>query len=156
MRSLQRLMHGRVPMSRGAGVFDAELEAIARGVPATCDVTIHTDCSSAIAAITRYEASVSQRAQLRTSGRQWLSFICRLRTYRARAGAITDLRWVHAHSDATSQPHIGNRCADELAKRASAVAAVAPAGASLPLEQEDVWLSMYHHDVDTGRGSLIR
>ena len=152
-------MHGRVPMSHGAGVFDAELQAIARGLsalPITCDVTIYTDCSSAIDAITRYETGICERARLRTSGRQWLSLICRLRRRRAEAGAITQLEWVEAHSDLNSRAHVGNRCADELAKRASAIGAVAPRGAHLPLEQEDVWLSMYHIDADTGqRGRLV-
>ena len=71
-------MHGRVPMSHGAGVFDAELQAIARGlsaIPITCDATIYTDCSSAIDAIARYDSGISERAQLRTSGRQWLSLV---------------------------------------------------------------------------------
>ncbi len=152
-------MHGRVTMEQGAGVFDAELEAIARGlsaVPVTCDVTIYTDCRSAVGAITRYGTGISSRARLRTSGRQWLSFICRLRSIRTRAGASTTLEWVRAHSDAASLPHIGNRCADELAKRASAVGARAPRGARLPMEQEDVWLSMYHHDAATAqRGRLV-
>ncbi|MDQ3061224.1 MAG: reverse transcriptase domain-containing protein [Pseudomonadota bacterium] len=151
-------MHGRVPMSHGAGVFDAELQAIARGlgaVPITCDVTIYTDCDSAIAAQNRYDSAIGERALLRTSGRQWLSLICRLCRRRAEAGASTQFLWVGAHSDLKSRAHVGNRIADELAKRASAIGAAPPRGAQLPLEQEDVWLSMYHLDVDTGqRGRL--
>ncbi len=152
-------MHGRVPMLHGASVFDAELQAIARGlaaVPITCDVTIFTDCKSAIAAITRYDSGIGQRAQLRSSGRQWLSLICRLRYRREMAGSSTVLQWVAAHTAALSQAHIGNRCADELAKRASAVGAAPPRGAHLPLEQEDVWVSMYHVEADNGeRGRLM-
>ncbi len=151
-------MHGRVPMSHGAGVFDAELQAIARGlsaVPITCDVTIYTDCESAIAAISRYDSRIGGRTQLRTSGRQWLSLICRLRRRRDETGSTTELQWVEAHSDIHSRAHVGNRCADELAKRASAIGAAPPRGAHLPLEQEDVWLSMYHVDADSGqRGRL--
>jgi hypothetical protein len=151
-------MQGRVPMSHGAGVFDAELQAIARGlsaVPITCDVTISAACESARAAIDRYDAEMSERARLRTSGRQWLSLICRLRRRRAQAGATTVLEWIEAHSEGTSSVHVGNRCADELAKRASAVGAVPPRGSHLPLDQEDIWLSMFHTGSDHGqRGRL--
>ena len=87
-------MHGRVPQHVGAGVFDAELEAIARGLaslPVTCDVTIYTDCSSAITAISRYGNHSSARARLRSSGRQWLSLITRVRDHRNKAGALTKI-----------------------------------------------------------------
>jgi len=142
-------MHGRVASNFRASVFDAELEAIARALtslPVTCKAIIYTDCASAIAAITRFGACSSVRAQLRTSGRQWLALISRLLDLRARAGATTSLEWVQAHSDLATSLHVGNRCADELAKRASSAAGHAPVGASFPLEQEDEWLSMYHCD----------
>ena len=140
-------MHGRVAPSFCASVFDAELEAIARALtslPITCSAAIYTDCVSAIAAIRRYAACTSARARLRTSGRQWLSLINRMLDRRTFAGAATTMEWVQAHSGLATCVHVGNRCADELAKRASAN--VASAVSSFPLEQEDEWLSMFHCD----------
>lgn len=78
--------------------------------------------------------------------------IHRLIGLRDACGATTDLSWVKAHSDIASLVHIGNRCADELAKRASALrpsAAVANSSCTLPLEQEEVWLALREWDSDS-------
>ena len=141
-------LSGRVPLVVGCGVFDAELQAIARAlvaVPVTCNLIIHTDSESAIKAIERFRTGLTVRQRQRTSGRQWLSFIIKVLRERDRAAASTNIQWVGAHSDDFTMVHIGNRCADELAKRASSLElrrSQRDSTVHLPLEQEDPWVSL--------------
>ena len=144
-------MSGRASLTERQGVFEAELQAIARAliaVPSSWPVHIHSDSSSALDAITRFRSPISDRARLRTAGRHWLCLICRLLAMRD-AHTSTDFSHIKAHSGDESMLAAGNRCADELAKRASAPpSARSPpsACAPLPLEQEEMWLSMREWD----------
>ena len=121
----------------------------------TCSIRILTDSDSARKAIGRYRRLRSSREQLRTSGRQWLSLITRLIGIREGHGASSHIEWIRAHSTVDSIEHVGNRCADELAKRASAPDRAggrrrsAVDTTALPIEQEDAWLSMREWDAAT-------
>ena len=91
------------------------------------------------------------------AGRQWLALITRMTIERTDTGATTDIRWIEAHSDNHTIEHVGNRCADELAKRASSAQLRAGSQVSIinvPLEQEESWLAMREWDGTTA-GRLV-
>jgi len=151
-------LSGRVTLDHGQGVFDAELQGIARGllaVPVSCAVLVWTDSKSTIDALKAYAAEPRDRARLRMPGRQWLSLIHRLIACRLECGASTTILWIKAHSDEQSIEHVGNRCADELAKRASAPAPLHISTSLLPLEQEEPWLMMREWTAAGTAGRLI-
>ena len=130
-------------------------------VPLACSVCIYTDAKSVLDSLKAYAQEPRERARFRMAGRQWLSLIRRLIGLRDACGSTTELSWIKAHSDIASLVHIGNRCADELAKRASALrpsAAVLSqvANSMLPLEQEEVWLTLREWDSDSdAAGRLV-
>ena len=146
---------GCVPLTTGRGVFDAELQAIARAlmlVAVTTSVHILSDSASAIDANTRYRSNGKIRSRLRSPGRQWLSLISRILDERTRCCSTSTLTWIPAHTSTSSWSHVGNRCADEVAKRFCSPRAASPN--HIPLDQHDVWLSLYECDQGT-RGRLV-
>ena len=77
------------------GVYPAELRAIARAlamIAASCDVTIHSDSVSSIAAISAYEMQLSERRRLRMPAHTLLSLIHHLIGVHSRAGGVTITR----------------------------------------------------------------
>ena len=59
-------MSGRIPLAMGRGVFDAELQGIARvllAVPLTCSVRIYTDAKSVLDSRKAYAEEPRERAR---------------------------------------------------------------------------------------------
>jgi ribonuclease HI len=100
------------------GIYDAELQAIARAImalPLPCNITIHTDSQSAVKAIHSYSQATNDRRQLRMSGRPLLYLIHRLVSNKWNAGYRVDIQWVKAHTTDTDLVSVGNRLADHAA-----------------------------------------
>ena len=130
---------GHIPTLTSTSIYDAELEAIARAlmsVSASHHIRIHCDSQSVVKAIHRSlhnvkemnntnEAAVvvwlNDRHHLRSAGRPWLHLIIKLILIRQRCGSTTNIEWTRAHTDGNSVVDIGNRCADEYAKRSLVV-----------------------------------
>jgi exonuclease III len=113
----------------GSGVFDAELNAIARALLApslSTNLTLFIDSQSAIAAVGAFSSARSERARLRMAGYPILHLISNIITRKQQLHATVDLRWIPAHTSASSVHHSGNRIADLVAKHYTRPTAVAP------------------------------
>jgi len=155
-------LSGRTSTSFANGIYDAELEAVARAllsVAATNHVHIHCDSQSVVAAIKRARANCKQvnvnvsldvecinvvewyndRQHLRSAGRNWLHLIVRIMYVRQRYGGRTRIGWVRAHTGGSSAIEVGNRCADEFAKRAAKHDEKVQ---RIPIEVEDAYVTM--------------
>lgn len=161
------IMNGHLSSHASKGSYDAELHAIARtlmSVGAFVPIHIHTDSQAAIKAISRALQNCrcvdedpgkmtvrwhDDRLHLRSAGRPLLSLIVKLimlkKKYHPRA--VVTFSWVRAHTSGGGVSSVGNRCADEFAKRALSCAGNSTS--SIPLGSEENFVSV--HDKLNGR-----
>ena len=140
---------GHIMSNDSQGVYDAELQAICRAllsVPPNTSLDIYSDSQSSLVSIHSYLTCTSEREKLRRNGRPWLALITRLLRLRDSHHSTTRLLPIKAHTKLTTLPHIGNRCADFIAKQA--LRSNSPITPPLPLHLEEDFVCLRDSKTD--------